>query len=179
MNFKRGVFSRFFLFSALICSLNLYAFNIGEIPKSVTIEGENGGIVKDSSSWHSSLIKDKVYVMFYVDPDEKDTNSHFVQALKDKKYDRDKYGSIAMINLAATWKPNFVIEALLAKKQEEFPHTIYVKDKKSVLVNEWKLADNASNILLFSKNSELLFYKSGKMSDSDMLKIFKLIEDNL
>ncbi len=160
-------------------AFNLSAVTVGEVPSQVTIENDNGGMVLDGSAWNSSSIADKVYVMFYVDPDEKDTNSHFSKALKEKKYDRSNYGSLAVINLAATWKPNFVIESILESKQEEFPDTIYVKDKNSVLVNEWKIDDDASNILIFSKRGEVLFYKSGKMSEEDMQKAFKTIEDNL
>ena len=164
--------------SALI-TLNLSAITIGEVPSSVVIDGDNGGMVLDGSAWNSSTIADKVYVMFYVDPDEKDTNNEFSATLKEKKYDRNNYGSIAVINLAATWKPNFVIESILEGKQEEFPDTIYIKDKNSVLVNEWKVEDDASNIVIFSKSGTVLFYKSGKMSEEDIKNALKIIEENL
>jgi predicted transcriptional regulator len=81
--------------------------------------------------------------------------------------------------MAATWKPNFVIEEILASKQEEFPNSIYVKDKAKVLVNEWDIKDDASNILIFDKTGKLLFYKSGAMSEEDMKKSFEIIEANL
>jgi predicted transcriptional regulator len=165
---------------AMLCVLNLHAITVNEIPKTVVISGENGGLVKDSKSWSSDTIKDKVYVMFYVDPDEKDTNEHFTQALKKKNYrQKGNYGSIAIVNLAATWKPNFVIENILASKQEEFPQTIYVKDKNKVLVKEWDIGDDASNILIFDKTGKLLFYKSGKMQQADIDKAFTLIEENI
>ncbi|MDQ7044266.1 MAG: YtfJ family protein [Sulfurimonas sp.] len=168
------------LLVALLATLNLSAITLGETPKSITIEGENGGQAADNSPWNSSSIKDNVYVMFYVDPDEKDVNEHFSQALKKKDYRKvGAFGSIAIVNLAATWKPNFIIEKILKSKQEEFPDTIYVKDKSSTLVKEWEVADDASNILIFDKNSKLLFYKSGKMSEKDMEDAFKLIEANL
>ncbi len=164
--------------SALM-AFNLSAVTVGEVPSSVVIDGDNGGMVQDGSAWNSSTVSDKVYVMFYVDPDEKDTNNEFSATLKEKKYDRSNYGSLAVINLAATWKPNFIIESILKDKQEEFPDTIYVKDKNSVLVNEWKIDDDASNILIFSKNGEVLFYKSGKMSEEDISSALQIIEDNL
>jgi len=167
------------LLSALL-TLNLSALTIGETPKNTTIEGDNGGLVSnDGGTWNSSSIKDKVLVMFYVDPDEKDTNNEFSDELKAQKFDRSKFGSIAVINLAATWKPNFIIEGILKDKQEEFPHTIYVKDKNSVLVNEWSIEDDASNILIFNKDSKLLFYKSGKMSTDDIASALSLIKENM
>ena len=165
------------LLSTLL-ALSAWAINIGEIPKNVSISGENGGLVK-GGAWESSSIKNKVYVLLYVDPDEKDVNEHFIQALKKKEYDRSKYGSIAIINLAATWKPNFIIEQILKSKQKEFPHTIYAKDKQKVLVDTWNIGDDASNVLVFSKNGTLLFYKSGTMQEADMQKVFNLIESNI
>ena len=167
------------LLITVLLSMSLWAITIGEIPKNTTIEGDNGGMVEGDGAWNSSSIKDKVYVMFYVDPDEKDTNEHFSNALKAKEYDRSNYGSIAIVNLGATWKPNFIIEKILKSKQEKFPHTIYVKDKEKVLVNAWDIGDDASNILIFSKDSKLLFYKSGKMEEDDMKKAFSLIEANI
>lgn len=166
------------LILSMIFALSLSAITIGEVPKNISLSGKNGGLVK-SGDWNSNTIKDKVIVMFYVDPDEKDTNSHFSKKLKERHYNEEIFASIAMINLAATWKPNFIIESILKEKQKEFPRTLYVKDKKSVLVKAWEIDDDASDIILFSKEGKVLFYKSGKMSEEDMTNIFKLIEDNL
>jgi hypothetical protein len=165
---------------ALLATINLYAININEKPKEVTISGDNGGLVKDSKAWSSNMLKDKVYVVFYVDPDEKDVNEEFSQALKAKEYrKKGAFGSMAIINMAATWKPDFAINIILKGKQKEFPKTIYVKDKKSVLVKEWGLKDNASDILIFSKDGTLLFYHAGKMGTKDTQKAFDIIEENL
>jgi len=162
-----------------ILSLNLYAITVGQTAREVSISGKDGGLVSDSSEWNSSTLKDKVFVLFYVDPDEKDTNNAFSAALKAKKFDRANYGSVAIINMAATWKPNFAIASALESKQEEFPDTLYVKDLKSVLVNEWSLEDDASNVLIFSKNGELLFNQSGALNETDINNALKMIEDNL
>ena len=167
------------LFLTLFITLNLHAITIGEVPKTVELFGEHGGLVEDGSLWSSTTLKDKVFVMFYVDPDEKDVNEHYSQALKkEKEAKRLSFKSIAVINLAATWKPNFIIEKILKGKQEEFPNTIYVKDKRNVLVKEWEIADNASDILIFSKEGKVLFYKSGKMSEDDIKKSFEIIKEN-
>ena len=164
----------------LLATLNLWAISVGKKPQEVTISGENGGMAKDGSTWSSSSLKDNVFVMFYVDPDEKDLNEHYTKALKKFKKKNDlHFQSIAVVNLAATWKPNFVIEALLKSKQEEFPDTIYVKDKNKVLVKAWEVGDNTSNIIIFDKNGKVIFYKSGKMEDVDIKKSFALIEENL
>lgn len=165
---------------AILLTLNLSALTLGEVPKSIVLDGENGSLVDGEKAWNSKSIRENVFVMFYVDPDKKDDNEHYTQALKKFKEEKDlHFQSIAIVNLAATWKPNFVIEKILASKQEEFPNTIYVKDKKSVLVKEWNLEDDASNIIIFNKKGEMIFSKSGPMSEIDTQKSFKLIEESL
>ena len=164
------------IFLASLIAANLFALSIGEKPQSVTLQGENGGYVKDGSPWRSEMIKDKVYVMFYVDPDEKDKNERVAEALKARHFDRSKYGSIAIVNMAATWKPNFIIQKLLESKQKKYKDTIYVMDKNKVLVDKWGVADDNSDILLFDKNGKVLFYKAGRLSDEDIAKLIHIIE---
>lgn len=167
------------LLATLLATLSLNAATIGEKLVTATISGDNGGLVVDDSAWSSEALKDKVYVMFYVDPDEKDVNEHYAAALKvEKKAKRLSFQSIAVINLAATWKPNFIIEKILKSKQKEYPDTIYVKDKASVLVKDWTLDDDASDILVFDKTGKLLFYHSGRMSNEDIKNSFKIIKEN-
>jgi predicted transcriptional regulator len=86
---------------------------------------------------------------------------------------------VAIVNLAATWLPNALIESKLKSKQKEFPDTTYVKDKKKVLVNTWKLADDNSDILIFDKKGKLIYKKFGKVSDSEIKSVISLIEKHL
>jgi predicted transcriptional regulator len=165
------------LLSLAVCGL-VFGVEVGEIPPKVVLDGEKGGCV-DGKAWDSSMLRDKVYVVFYVDPDEKDKNEHFAKSLKAKHYDRSKYGSVAIVNMAATWKPNFIIEKILASKQEKYKDTLYVKDVESTLVKEWNLDDDESDIIVFDKDSKVLFYKAGKMSEEDMQKAFEIIEENI
>jgi hypothetical protein len=154
------------------------AVELGMVPALVTIEGEKGGRT-DGTPWESSMLKGKIYTLFYVDPDERDLNNPLADALKSKKFDRNKVNSVAIINLAATWLPNIVLEAKLKEKQKKFPHTIYVKDKKKVLVKEWNLADDNSDILIFDKKGKLIYKKFGKVSDDEIKDVIALIEKNL
>jgi len=154
------------------------AIELGKVPSKVTISGENGGRI-DGSAWSSSMLKGKVYTLFYVDPDKKDVNNAFADALKAKKFDRKKVNSVAIVNLAATWMPNALIESMLKEKQKQFPDTLYVKDKKKVLVKKWKLADDNSDILIFDKKGKLIYKKFGKMSAKDIKKAISIIEARL
>jgi len=164
--------------SFLLLSGSCMAIELGTLPKAVTIEGENGGKV-DGSAWESSMLKGKIHTLFYVDPDKRDLNNPLADALKARKFDRSKVNSVAIINLAATWLPNVFIESKLKEKQKKFPHTVYVKDKKKVLVKEWNLEDDNSDILIFDKKGKLIYKKFGKVSDDEIKEIIALIEKNL
>lgn len=154
------------------------ALELGKVPSKVVLEGEKGGKT-DGTAWDSSMLKNKVYTLFYVDPDERDLNNDFADALKAKKFDRKKVNSVAIINLKATWLPNIVLESKLKEKQKKFPHTVYVKDKQKVLVKQWDLADDNSDILIFDKNGKLIYKKFGKISDKEIPEVLNLIEKHI
>jgi len=154
------------------------AIELGQVPSNVVIEGENGGNI-NGKSWNSSMLKGKIYTVFYVDPDERDLNNPLADALKARKFDRKKVNSVAIVNLAATWLPNIILEAKLKEKQKKFPDTVYVKDKKKILVNKWKLADDNSDILIFNKKGKLIYKKFGEVSTSEIKDVIALIEKNL
>ncbi len=158
--------------------VSLSAVELGKRAPAVTIEGKNGGRL-DGTAWNSSMLKGKIYTVFYVDPDERDLNNPLADALKARKFDRKKVNSVAIINLAATWIPNLVLESLLKKKQKKFPDTIYVKDKKKVLVDKWSLADDNSDILIFDQKGRLIYKKFGQVTKEEIPAIIKLIEKHL
>ena len=167
------------ILSLLLTILSLsIALELGKVPQHIYLEDELGTKI-NGDAFSSKMLKDKVYVLFYVDPDEKEMNEHVSTALKAEEFDRHHYGSVAIINMAATWLPNFAIASKLKKKQEKYPDTIYVKDLQSVLVKEWDLADDSSNVLLFDKDGKLLFLKRGKLSDKEVTELILLIKAKL
>ncbi len=162
-----------FLLGFMFLVFELSALELGQIPKTVTLDSADG------SKWNSDMLKDKIHVLFYVDPDKKDVNNDFSEALKTKKFPSDKYRSVAIVNLAATWLPNVVIESKLKQKQKKFPNALYIKDKTKVLVKEWGLKDDASNIVIFDKNAKVLYMKSGKLNKVEIDEVLGLIEEKL
>ncbi|MCK6601261.1 MAG: YtfJ family protein [Bacteroidetes bacterium] len=152
--------------------------SVGKSLPKVDLSGDSGGRL-NGTLWSSSEISGKVFTMMYVDPDEKDVNEAVEQALKKENFPRDKYASIAMINMDATWKPNAVIKMILDGKQKDFPHTIYVMDKDKVLVRKWGLADDNYHVITFDKTGKVIFEKAGKLSDSDIKKLIAVIKENL
>jgi YtfJ family uncharacterized protein len=151
---------------------------MGQPPPVVELKGSLGGRL-DKSPWSSEELKGKVHVLFYVDPDEKDLNNEASEALKDERFPRDKFQSFAIINMAATWLPNFAISSALKEKQERYPTTIYVRDYKKVLVKMWEIADDNSNVLVFDKAGRLIYRKDGKLDLADIKKLIKVIYDHM
>ena len=166
------------ILGCLLTAAGAMAIEVGNMPPSVTLSGANGGKV-DGTPWRSSMLKGKVHILFYVDPDERKLNDALTKALKKRHFDRNKYASVAMINLAATWMPDAILESKLKDKQKEFPDTIYVKDKKKVVLKKWELADDNSDILLFDKQGRLIYKKFGKLSKEEIQQVLSLIEKNL
>lgn len=167
------VVSAVFLFNQVVLALE-----IGEVPPKVELKEKTGGRL-DGKPWSSEELQGKVHIVFYVDPDEKDTNNAASEALDKEKFPQDKVQSYALINMAATWAPNFAINSALKEKQERYPRTIYVRDMKKVLVQAWKIADDSSDVLVFDKKGKLIFRKDGKLSNEDIQKMIKTIKDNM
>lgn len=154
---------------------NVWAeMGIGKVPKQVSLQDKLGGRL-DGAAWSSTEFKNKVTILFYVDPDEENLNEHASQALDKEQFPKEKVQSFAIINMAATWMPNFAISSVLKKSQKKYPTTTYVRDYKKVLVNEWGLMDDSSDVLIFDKAGNLIFRKDGKLSDEDVKAMIKAI----
>ena len=172
---------KYYLLILLILSSSILCAELplGEVPPKILLEGDSGGRL-DGTKWSSEeLVSGKITILFYVDPDESELNNHVSEALKAKKFPLDKYGSVAVINMAATWLPNFALNMKLKSKQENYKNTVYVKDLQKILVNRWGLTDDSSDVMVFSKKGEVLYSVDGKFSDSQVVEIINIVKENL
>jgi len=167
------------IFLMLFPAMVLAELPIGEIPPKVVLKDDFGGRL-DGTQWSSEeLVSGKIIVLFYVDPDESELNNHVSDALKAENYPKEKYGSIGMANMAATWLPNFAINMKLKSKQEQYKSTVYVKDLDKTLVNKWGLSDDNSDVVVFGKDGRVLYSVDGKFTDAQVKEIVKVVWDNL
>lgn len=165
-----------FLVALLFLGGNLFStLPIGETPEVITLSEKNGGRV-DGTSWSSAELVDKVWVVVYADPDESDMNDAATEALKAKDYPTDVYQSVAVINMGATWKPNFLINAILKGKQKKYPNTVYVKDMKKALVTKWGLADDSNDIVVFNPSGVVIFSQDGQLGPEAIEEMISLID---
>ena len=151
---------------------------VGQVPEKVELSGDKGGRL-DGSLWSSDELKGKVHVLFYVDPDESDLNNDTSEALRLEKLPKDRYQSYAIINMDATWLPNFAITSALEKKQKKYPAAIYVRDYDKVLVKKWGIADDNSDVVAFDKKGNVIFIKEGKLGPEDIKKLVQVVRENL
>ncbi|OUU56990.1 MAG: hypothetical protein CBC21_07365 [Proteobacteria bacterium TMED61] len=147
---------------------------IGEAVPTVVLNEENGGLV-GGGPWSNASLNGKVNILMYVDPDKVKVNAHVEDALAAESFDRDKVASVAVINMAATWKPNFAIDMLLQKKQEKYPDTLYVRDLRRVLVDAWGLVDNGYHVLVVGRNGEVLFSAANALSETQVAQLISTI----
>ena len=167
------------IFLMLFPTIVLAELPIGEIPPKVILKDDLGGRL-DGTQWSSEeLVSGKIIVLFYVDPDESELNNHVSDALKAENYPKEKYGSIGMANMAATWLPNFAINMKLKSKQEQYKSTVYVKDLEKTLVKKWGLSDDNSDVVVFGKDGRVLYSVDGKFTDAQVKEIVKVVWDNL
>jgi len=168
----------FVVFVVVFMNQAAQAIEMGKIPPKAELK-EKLGARLDGTPWSSEELQGKVQVIFYVDPDEKDTNNDASNALDREKFPSDKFQSFGIINMAATWMPNFAISSALKDKQKRYPKTIYVRDYKKVLVKTWNIADDSSDVLAFDKKGVLIFRKDGKLTAEEIRTLIKVICDHL
>ncbi|MCF6201095.1 MAG: YtfJ family protein [Hydrogenimonas sp.] len=166
------------VFLILLAALPLLALEVGQNLPTLSLEKDEGGRA-DGSSWSSDSLTGKVSAIFYVDPDKKSLNEKFTEALQSQKFDRKYYTSVAIVNMAATWMPNFAIEKALQSKQSKYPDTVYVKDRVKKGVKIWHVADDDVNFIVLSPKGVVLYARSGKIPEDEYEKIFDTIERSI
>lgn len=155
--------------------LKAQGLSVGSKLPSLSLEGNSGGKT-DSTPWSTSELTGKAWSLFYVDPDEKDMNKEAQEAIKAKKFPIEKLRSAAIINMAATAIPNFILSNRIAKSQSEYPTTVYVKDLNKAIVKNWDLADNSSNLIILGSDGLVKYVYKGKLPADEISKMLSIIE---
>lgn len=177
---NRNLF-RFFTGLALLVlagtsKLHAAGLQTGTPAPEAGLTGESGGTL-DGKNWDHRDFLGKVQLIFYVDPDEREQGEALEDRLKDENFAVADVHSSAVINMAASGLPNFMIAMSLASKQKKFPHTTYAKDFRRQLVTSWGLQDDAYNFIILDRKGMVAYTKSGKPSDDEINGIVRKIKD--
>ena len=167
------------IFLLFLLSFSAFSQNplIGKNLPNLTLKGDDGGRL-DGSEWtlEQSLKENKVTVIFYADPDEKDKNEDISERFLEKKYPLDKVQFLGMINMEATWLPNFAISEALKSKQRKYPDTLYLKDYTKKAIGVWKIADDENNVIVLDQSGKVVFAKFGYVTKEEGDKLLALID---
>ena len=151
---------------------------VGKKPPHIRLDGKSGGTV-DGAAWDTRNLTGKVSIIFYVAPSKKDVNSKASAAIKAAKFPKNQLQSYAVINMAASSWPNFIISSKIKDSQKEFPTTTYVKDVQRTIVNSWAMADDSSNVLILDKTGLVAFRHDGRLDDGQISKMLAAIRNSL
>jgi len=168
---------RLFAMVACFVSASILAYpRPGGTLTFVRLNGKAGGLVS-GGGWTSNSMIGKVRVVFYVDPDEKERNDHVGLAIEKAKLDRAYYGSVAIINMGATWLPGFAVARSLKAKQKRYPRTVYVKDFEKQLVKRWGLADHGYDAIVLDAQGTVQYYGRGKLSKAQTRRVVDTLRE--
>ena len=156
---------------------NAYSASVGQALDNVKIRDSNN---------NPQMIPDvgkKVLTIFYVDPDAKDVTDPVADALKARKFPKDKYRGIGITNLKDTWKPNAIIRMVIRKKEKKY-NTKILTDVDRSLAKNWKLGDcdDVAVILVIGKDQKIKFIKKvGSASEAGTIAptVVKLVEQEI
>ena len=164
------------ILASLIISTLATTVSASEPLKAVTLSGDNGGIIS-GEDWNSKMLKNKTTIMMYVDPDKKSDGELVTPIIElfEKDLDLNKFQILMVVNLDATWKPNAIIKALIKSKAKDNPNRTYIVDAKSVLVKEWKLVDDAYNVVVIDNSSKIIYSHVGNWQKEELHKLDKLV----
>jgi len=143
----------------LLWETNVYA----DVFPPLTLKGENGGLC-GGKEWNSKVLKDKVNLVLYVDPDKQDWVKPLVMKLDSINYSPDSLGVTFILNTDATIIPDFIIRNRVQEKAKTSTNIAYVLDRKKLLVRQWNLKDDNINILLLDSSGKIIQKHHGQMT---------------
>jgi len=126
----------------------------------------------------------KVFILFYVDPDVKDVVDPLSDAIDAKNYPKDKFGAVGAANCKDTWFPNGTILFKARQKQDKFPKSLILIDKNYILRNTWGFGDcnDIAMVIVVGKDSKIKYAKAVKSQDECkgiITAVLKIIEEEL
>jgi len=67
----------------------------------------------------------------------------------------------------------------LESKQKDYPETTYVRDMEKILVEQWGLADDSNDVLIFDHEGKVVFSVDGQLNRSQIEEMLQTIRKNL
>ncbi len=121
----------------------------------------------------------KVLQINYVDPDESDLNDVFNDAVKkakdvEKRISAETFKGFGIVDCESTWKPNYLIRTIAGNKAKKYDTTILF-DYEATLQKSWGMPEDNYTVVILDKNRICRALYKGKIPDSEIESIIKLI----
>jgi predicted transcriptional regulator len=124
--------------------------------------------------------EDKVVIVFYNDPGSADLNNDLQNALKaardSGKIDPAQYQGLGIANVQDSIVPNFILQRIIKRKQDESKAIILIDPDYTVL-NLWGLTRKTSNIIMLDKQRVCRYLFKGKVPAADVEKVIALVQE--
>ena len=122
----------------------------------------------------------KVLLVNYNDPDEKDMNSHFNDAVKEESNNgllkEATFKGIGIADCKASWKPDSLIRSFGAAAAKKY-NTVILFDYDASLRNAWGLKEDSANAILLDKNGVCRAIIRGRVPDDQVASLVQLAID--
>ncbi len=119
----------------------------------------------------------KVLLINYNDPDEKDMNEHFTDAVKKEVESgvlkKSSFKGIGIADCKASWKPDGLIRTLGASEATKYD-TVILFDYNAFLREAWGLKEDSANAILLDKNRVCRAIVRGRVPDNQVEYLLKL-----
>jgi len=119
----------------------------------------------------------KVLLINYNDPDEKDTNDHFNDAIKAKVKEgilkETAFKGIGIADCRASWKPDSLIRSFGAAAAEKYK-TVILFDYNASLREAWGLKDDSANVILLDTDRVCRAVVRGRVPDDQVAPLVQL-----
>lgn len=133
----------------------------------------------NGKDFDSNHFKGKTFVLFYVNPKYRNLNNEASETLRLQKFDRDEFGSVAIIDLKASWIPNSLVMKGIRKKQKKYPDTIYLKDRRRYMHKHLDFKPSGNDIFAFDKDGKMIFKHLGKMNPEQVNEMVEVLKKSL
>jgi len=158
------------------------AVELGTTPQKLTLKD---GLVElqGEKPWSDDYFRSNKqgYLLFYVDPDEETFNKHIEEKLDKafKSYDDKFKNSITIINMAASWIPNVLIQPVIKEREKKYPYNKFVLDYNKTMVEKWGLEDDAYQVLIFSNEGKIVYANHKRLSDADVEEVRVILKKQI
>lgn len=166
---------------ATICQAQVV---VGESVPALEINEPGELILEDKENityqpWSTDVLVAKVHVVQYLAGRlrVKNMNKPFTDALEAEDFPAEHLYTTTIINLDDTmFGTSGIVNSQLKSNKIKYWFTSIVADREGDGAKAWQLQPKSSAIIVLSPTSEVLFFKDGKLSDTEIAEVITLIE---